>query len=136
MAKTNRVRGLVELLEATESWTVDETESVKSLLVSLSNAHKAPELAAWAEKNPKKTLIAIGLVKVGVGFEILRGLESQNKGLEAKLVALSAQHKDDPTLKLLASRIEVIDRSNLLIEIFTPERLARVNAAMREAASV
>ncbi|HAG73461.1 MAG TPA: hypothetical protein DCL66_14785, partial [Gammaproteobacteria bacterium] len=68
MAKTNRVRGLVELLEATESWTVDETESVKSLLVSLSNAHKAPELAAWAEKNPKKTLIAIGLVKVGVGF--------------------------------------------------------------------
>jgi len=135
MDKLKRVRGLVELLEATESWTVDETDSVKSLLLSLSDTYKAPDLASWASKNPRKTLMAIGLVKVGVGFEILKGLDAAHPGLEARLVEMSARHKDDPTLKLLASRIEVIDRSNLLVEIFTPDRLARVNSAMSGAAN-
>lgn len=136
MSGLPKARGLVELIEATESWTVAETELVKELLISLSNAHKAPELAIWANTHPKKTLLVLGLLKTQTGFEILKGLDAIHKGAESKLVALSAASKNDPILKQIASRIDVIDRSNLLVDIFTPERLARVNAAMSGAADV
>ncbi|MDA8663425.1 hypothetical protein N9L66_00495 [Porticoccaceae bacterium] len=136
MAKSSRINGLVELIERTESWTVEEVELVKHLLISLSNIHKAPELARWADQYPQKTLLVLGLIKTGVGFEILKALDAAHEGLEAKLVSLSFVNKDDPFLKQLASRISVIERSELsLSEIFTPKRLARVNAAMSGAAN-
>jgi hypothetical protein len=136
MSGLPKARGLVELIEATESWTVAETQLVKELLISLSNAHKAPELARWANRHPKKTLLVLGLLKTQTGFEILKGLDAIHKGAESKLVALSAASKNDPILKQIASRIDVIDRRQLLADIFTPERLARVNAAMSGAVDV
>lgn len=120
---------VIKSFQLAEYWTVKD-EEIRDLLSELASRYEEPGITRWADENPRETLMALGLVEFGTCVDIAQGLERASPGILERLVSLSASSRNDALVRQLADRMNCLDKTKILSDLFSEDRLERVRQAL------
>lgn len=126
-------KAIISLIQQSEHWTVPTTDKVRQLLKDLGVKHRQPHLAAWADKNPMKALTVLGISPFESRLQAISSLEEIDENVSERLIYLSAIEEENPLVKQTNSSLVFVARDKIIHEIFSDERLQRIQEVMKGA---
>lgn len=103
------------------------------MLIALGRALDRPECMARVASNPKDVVEFLSWLSSPRALMILDLLDDSHAGVAAQVVLEAEGLSNNPVYRVFVEGLEVLSRSNLLAHVFSPERMALVDCAVRAA---
>ncbi len=118
-------------MAAVQEWTVDSDAELTQSLSALSDALESPACLSLMASRPAETVEFLSWLSSPVALRILNAVDEVALGAAARLVYQADDMGDNAVYRLFIEGLEVLSRSRLLAHIFSPDRMALVEAAVK-----
>jgi len=114
-----------------QDWAVDK--DLEKWILALSEALENPACIQLMADRPKETAEFLSWLSSPVALRIMNAVDEVQLGAAAQIVFHAEEMAENPIYRLFIEGLEVLSRSRLLAHVFSPDRMALVEAAVKSA---
>jgi len=129
LARGASISQVIRRMENCQNWTVDD--ELTQWMESLGDAMNSPELIEKMAKFPHETAEFLSWISTGKAAAILEALDQSKFGTAAKIIECAKDMPDNPAQRVFIEGLQVLSQMQLLSAIFSPDRMALVEMAVR-----
>lgn len=112
-----------------QDWAVDS--DLSQWMIALSDALENPRCIQLMAERPKETVEFLSWLSSPLALRIMNTVDEAQLGAAAKIVYEAEAMSENPVYRLFIEGLEVLSRSRLLAHVFSPDRMALVEAAVK-----
>jgi hypothetical protein len=131
--RSGTLKSLLFKMQSREDWTFDHNGSHDGLMDILGKALEDPECLKRAKANTPATLEFIAWLSSPRALLMLDKVDAANTGLAAEMVMDAEGLSENPVYRTFIESLDVVTRTHLLSKVFSPDRMALVDCAVKVA---
>ena len=132
-ARGASISQVIRRMENCQNWTVDK--ELTQWMEMLGDAMSSPEVIDKMAKFPHETAEFLSWISTGKAAAILEALDEAKFGTAAKIIECAKDMPDNPAQRVFVEGLQVLSQMQLLSDIFSPDRMALVEVAVRDSRS-
>lgn len=114
-----------------QEWTVDS--DLEKWILALSEALESPRCVALMAERPAEAVEFLSWLSSPLALRILNAVDEAEVGSAARLVFHAEEMSNNAVYRLFIEGLDVLSRSRLLAHVFSPDRMALVEASVKAA---